>query len=306
MASISPELPPAAFLAALLFLLAFGTRRVSWIPRDEAGDLKRKLQRRAPTSSGGFACLAATLASLPFGPPAPVLSALVLALAVGALDDRLGTRFRWTAKLGAQFLVALFAALLLPTAGIASGIPAPLVALWLVLSMNAANFYDNHDGALPQLGIVNGLVPVLAAAGLLSPTDLASFFGTEEGGRALRLALLLVACLCAFLPWNWPKARAYLGDMGSHFCGMAFGILSLEAWQGGLPFLALGFQGLLFLDFVQVCIVRLLVGDPPWIGDRRHLAHRLAGLLPAPLVAPALALVQGLCLWILAAVPPGG
>jgi UDP-N-acetylmuramyl pentapeptide phosphotransferase/UDP-N-acetylglucosamine-1-phosphate transferase len=46
------------------------------------------------------------------------------------------------------------------------------------------------------------------------------------------------------------------------------------------------------LDLVQVSVVRLARGIPPWRGDRRHLAHRLAQIFPAPMVAVLLALLQ--------------
>ena len=42
------------------------------------------------------------------------------------------------------------------------------------------------------------------------------------------------------------------------------------------------------LDFVQVISARLILGVPPWQGDRRHLTHILMNWgLPQSLVAPA-------------------
>lgn len=111
------------------------------------------------------------------------------------------------------------------------------------LALCAANTFDNADGALGALG----------AAGLA---------WTLPGAAAL---------LCGFLPWNlWIRTRegaprAYLGDSGSHLIG-----LLLASDPRSALFLALPAFDLLRLSFV-----RLRAGSRPWIGDRRHLAHRL-------------------------------
>jgi len=179
--------------------------------------------------------------------------------------------------------------------------------LLLVASMNAWNFFDNHDGCASLAGIVTGAFLLLRYHGSAFLPSSSAAPPPGDPGHPLRdLGGLCLACLLAFLPWNWPHARAYLGDMGSHFCGMLLGLCSLAAWQVGNLGLALGIQGIVAVDLVQVCIVRLATGHPPWQADRRHLAHRLDGFLPSTWIAPALAFLQALCLWILAGVTVAG
>jgi Fuc2NAc and GlcNAc transferase len=42
--------------------------------------------------------------------------------------------------------------------------------------------------------------------------------------------LIIAAIVLGFLPWNFPKAKIFMGDVGSNFLGLLFGILSLQAF----------------------------------------------------------------------------
>jgi hypothetical protein len=70
--------------------------------------------------------------------------------------------------------------------------------------------------------------------------------------------------------------RAYLGDAGSHVIGILWAA-DPRAW----PLLVLP-----LLDLARLAFLRRSLGQPPWRGDRRHLAHRLAarGLGPVAVV----------------------
>ena len=93
-----------------------------------------------------------------------------------------------------------------------------------------------------------------------------------------------------FLPWNWPRARLFLGDAGAYQFGIvlaaAVGHQAVDAPE------VLGAVGVQLADFVQVVTARLVLGVPPWVGDRRHLSHIAQNLgLPRAWVAPLLAAV---------------
>ena len=79
--------------------------------------------------------------------------------------------------------------------------------------------------------------------------------------------------MLGFLPYNMvrrsqPRSaelpRSYLGDSGSHALG-----LFVAAYPASWPVLALP-----LFDLARLSVVRLRAGTRPWIGDRRHLAHR--------------------------------
>ena len=112
--------------------------------------------------------------------------------------------------------------------------------LLAVAAMNAANTFDNADGALTTLATLG-------------------FALTEP---------LACAPLLGFLPFNIGlrrgAARAYLGDGASQLLGLA---LLLHPWSAGLLFVPA-------FDLARLSWLRWSAGGRPWIGDRRHLAHR--------------------------------
>ena len=138
------------------------------------------------------------------------------------------------------------------------------------LALSAANTFDNADGALGAL----------ACAGLAVPAPWAA------------------AIVGGFLPWNlWIRTpngapRAYLGDAGSHVLA-----LLLAGDPRSAPILLLP-----VLDLARLSWVRWRAGSRPWIGDRRHLAHRLQarGLRPTVVAALLLAIALPSCVLPLA------
>src|SRR5207302_1954938 len=81
-----------------------------------------------------------------------------------------------------------------------------LAVLGIVWSINLFNFMDGIDGlAGSQATLIFG-----SAAALL----------LARGDRSLAaLALVLSAATLGFLPWNWPPARIFMGDVGSGALG---------------------------------------------------------------------------------------
>ena len=222
----------------------------------------RKLQARPVPAVGGPGILVGLCAIEVCARPAIVDSgawiALLLAFVLGVIDDRIRGGLSPLALLLGQSVVAV--ALLASGWRVCGGEPAVAIvasfALVLV-ALNAINAFDNADGAATSLGILG-----------LS-------FGSPW----------LAAPLIGFLPFNLlghPMRRgdsvpiAYLGNSGSHLLG----ILLLLDPVGRVALL------LPVLDLLRVSLVRLAAGARPWVGDRRHLAHRLQRLgLSTPLVA---------------------
>ncbi len=284
------ELAVVALVTALASaLLARLAPRLSWT---DAALGERKLQRRPVPAIGGVALLTG-LAFAPASPWEPGLLAtfqaswpppwaLSLALtavfAVGTLDDRVpgGLAPRRKALLQLAALAPLGAGAWQGSAGSAWGAALLVLGGWLAL--NALNTFDNADGALP----------LLAAAGFL-------------------VAEVSIAAAClGFLPFNLDSARAknresgapsaYLGDAGAFVLGFLV-LATPRAW---------GILWLPLLDLARLALVRLRAGSRPWIGDRRHLAHRLARRgLPPSAVAFVLAAVGAPAAVLVARAEPG-
>jgi UDP-N-acetylmuramyl pentapeptide phosphotransferase/UDP-N-acetylglucosamine-1-phosphate transferase len=190
----------------------------------------------------------------------PLALALLAVAAVGWIDDHrpLSARLR--------LLVHLVAAGL--SAGVLLGWPAD-VAAWVLLaavivalawSINLHNFIDGIDGLL---GLDAAAVFALLAA---------FAFAAGDAGLA-RLAAVAAAASAAFLPFNLPRARIFLGDVGSGALGLLLGALSLAAWRRGV--LDLGAILMLLsacaVDATATLVSRMLRGRRWWRPHREHL-----------------------------------
>lgn len=90
-----------------------------------------------------------------------------------------------------------------------TGAPLWLLALALLAPLvltNVWNFMDGIDGLATSQAAIAGLA-----------------FAWLASGAWVWLALALVAGCCGFLPFNFPKARIFLGDAGSGALGFALG-----------------------------------------------------------------------------------
>jgi UDP-GlcNAc:undecaprenyl-phosphate GlcNAc-1-phosphate transferase len=205
----------------------------------------------------------------------------------GLLDDY--RPLRPQNKFAVQLTAAAAAGLMLALLGVRLSLflpwpPAPIIILtvfWVVGITNALNLMDNMNGLCAGIGAV--------AAAALALVNLRS----GEATVALSAAALAGAC-CGFLPYNWPHARIFLGDVGSMFIGFSLAALSvMGVYTRGaeVPVLAVFTPVCLLavpiLDTLSVVVLRLRKGHPPWVGDRRHLSHRFVrrGMPPAVAVA---------------------
>jgi UDP-GlcNAc:undecaprenyl-phosphate GlcNAc-1-phosphate transferase len=147
-----------------------------------------------------------------------------------------------------------------------------VTVLWILTLINAFNFMDNMNGLCSGLGVIAGwCIAVLAA----------------RDGQYLvaATALLVTGALAGFLPHNFPKARAFLGDAGSHLAGYLLAVLAIlpHFYTPGKPRPLAVLTPLLVLavplaDLVSVVIIRTLQRKPFYIGDTNHFSHRLVRL----------------------------
>src|SRR5262249_28741482 len=99
---------------------------------------------------------------------------------------------------------------------------------------------------------------------------------------AALIAFLTFGALLGFLPYNFPRASAFLGDAGSHLVGYLLAVLAIlphfytrihpHRWAVLIPLLVLAIP---LLDMVWVVLLRWRLGKPFYIGDTNHLSHRL-------------------------------
>jgi UDP-GlcNAc:undecaprenyl-phosphate GlcNAc-1-phosphate transferase len=203
-----------------------------------------------------------------------VIVGSTLAFAIGLADDVARGRLPVWAKLGGQLLGAI----ILIAAGVTTSflpfawMNVVVTVLWVVGMTNAFNLLDNMDGLSAGVAFVAALVLLINAWSL------------DE----IFISLILVAfmgSLLGFLVFNVHPARIFLGDCGSLFIGYVMGSLTLleryVTHASGLlfpilmPVLVLAVP---LVDTATVMFIRVRERRPIYVGDNRHLSHRLISL----------------------------
>lgn len=135
---------------------------------------------------------------------------------------------------------------------------------WFV---NAFNFMDGTDAFAATHGC--------AIAGLLS---VLLWGHADRGATALAMAVPVVAGLVGFLPFNWPRARIFMGDVGSGWIGLSTGLLLVVAWKVEPRIAAAGLAWLSpFVMDPTVCLVRRAIRrERIWQAHRSHGFQNLA------------------------------
>lgn len=203
---------------------------IEWLRRrDMVDNPVERSSHSVPTLRGGGlapavgAVLGATIAAA--SSSSSLLTVVGTALAFGALglaDDL--TSVSAHLRLVLQLLLAAGAVVLLAPDlpdGVTLAILAPLAWIWLVAYVNAFNFMDGINGISAAQVIVAG--GAWAAVGAWQDTPVVT-----AGGLTIALAAL------AFLPFNFPNARVFLGDVGSYFLGGWLAVMVVLAISEGL------------------------------------------------------------------------
>ena len=192
---------------------------------------------------------------------------------LGWLDDRHELRAgpKFAAQLGIALLVALAGVRikLFPESPLSPVLSCGVTVLWILTVVSAINIMDNMNGLCAGLGTI-GAAAFGATAALHGQYLVAS------------LALMAAGALAGFLPYNYPKASAFLGDSGSHLTGFLLAVLAIlphfYTAQNPRPLAVLAPLLVLIVplgDMVCVMWIRWRAGKPVWVGDTNHLSHRL-------------------------------
>ncbi len=197
----------------------------------------------------------------------------VFLLGVGILDDWKGIRGRHKLigqiiaatilmLFGYQFESVQFGGMNIKF-GVFAGI---LIYLWVLAAINSVNLLDGADGIATTIGIIMsgsmGVMMMLQGKGIDSV-----------------IMFSITGALIAFLTFNFPPAKVYLGDAGSMLIGFLLAAMairstfkqsSLFAFMAPVTLLAIP-----FIDTGAAIIRRRLTGRSVFSVDRGHLHHAL-------------------------------
>lgn len=184
-----------------------------------------------------------------------IAAGFLLLMVIGYRDDHQPLAARW------RLAVQLLASLLLVAAVVPRDLPTQTLALvgtlWMI---NLYNFIDGSDLFASSHGVLLGSM-VAIGAGLAGDPLLAA------------LGLGLAAVLIGFVPFNWPPARAFMGDVASGPIGYWVASLLLLGWQRGSfdPLLLLVILSGLIADATLTLWLRARSGRRWYQAHRSHL-----------------------------------
>ncbi len=145
-------------------------------------------------------------------------------------------------------------------------INAVLTVIWIVGITNAMNLLDIMDGL---------------AGGVAAVASLAFFIVAVLAGRINDMipAIALFGAVTAFLIYNKPPAKIYMGDSGSLFLGFMMASLALNESYSRVNIIAV-LSPILILsapifDTLLVSVIRIQKGMLPIYGSNDHTAQRL-------------------------------
>ncbi len=243
-----------------------------------------------PTPRGGGIAVVAVLvpawiaAALLSGAtvPWPVLGGALFLAAVSWRDDVKSLGILW--RLGVQVLAVACGLAAIDGPVFRGILPAWLDTLaagflWLWF-VNLYNFMDGIDGiAAIETASIGGGVALVALGAAMGPA------GTAAWGIALAAAAL------GFLPWNWQRAKLFLGDVGSVPLGYLAGWLLLSLAAAGAWKAALILPLYYLADATITLLRRLKRGEKVWRAHREHYYQRAVqgGMSHASVVKAVLA-----------------
>ncbi len=269
--------------------------------RDLVAHPNERSSHTVPTPSGGglglaFAAAVGLVASgFWVASLWPVCAAAAVALSafVGWRDDLRAFSPRVKACLVLVAVVALLvpgrlAGVDLPYVGVVpfGVLSIPLTVFWLWGFANAFNFMDGLNGIAGLTAMVSG--GVFAVAGLVASDATLGVLGVTTAAAA-----------GGFLPWNFPRARIFMGDAGSLPLGLLLATCAVRgALSGALPFpAAVLLLGPFVFDTTFTLVRRAARGAPLWQAHREHLYQRLSrrwrGHTPVSILYAALSLGTG-------------
>lgn len=251
---------------------------------------ERSMHSQPVSRSGGLAMVATLLLiwltlfrQVEF--PSIAISVSVLAMAVlGWVDDREHVPAIW--RLLAQLLIIagvlvwgvdLQSVVVFEGVEIKAFIPAlifaTLASAWMI---NLTNFADGVDGYVGGISVIG-----FATYAML---------GWWAGDQAYALFnFSILSAILGFLWWNRPKARLFMGDVGSSVLGLLAALMAWLAQERGIApaWLIVPIFGVLIADTGVTLIRRLLRGEKVWHAHRQHYYQRArqGGVGPFSLLA---------------------
>ncbi|MDF2671308.1 MAG: undecaprenyl-phosphate alpha-N-acetylglucosaminyl 1-phosphate transferase [Paenibacillus sp.] len=273
-------------------------------------DVERKIHRSPIPLTASFAIYAGFVVSyLLFSggfskQTAAIMIGGLLLLIIGTIDDWYKTQGKDFPALP-KMIVQVSAAVLVfasgitfegfynPISGEFVGLPIVLqfilTILWIFGVTTVINFSDGMDGLAGGLSAISAVTLFVVA------------LAKGQGNSAI-MAIIVVGVAVAYLRYNKPPAKVFMGDAGATFLGFILAVIALDgAFKQAtilsifIPILALGVP---IFDNLFVVVKRFMQGKPIYQADASQAHYRLLrmGLNPKQVVVVLCLVSLCLCL----------
>ncbi|WP_397386495.1 MraY family glycosyltransferase [Paenibacillus terrigena] len=141
-----------------------------------------------------------------------------------------------------------------------------LTILWIFGVTTVINFSDGMDGLAGGLASISAVTLFIVAL-------------TKGQTNSAMMAIILIGVTVAYLRYNKPPAKIFMGDAGATFIGFILGVIALDgAFKQAtilslfIPILALGVP---IFDNIFVVMKRMIQGKPIYQADASQAHYRL-------------------------------
>jgi Fuc2NAc and GlcNAc transferase len=149
-----------------------------------------------------------------------------------------------------------------------------IAILWMLFITGTLNVYNFMDG-------INGMAGLTGVI-CFGLTAYFSYF-IHKDSEVSNISICLITGCLSFLPFNFPKARVFMGDVGSIFLGLMFALFVLRLSNGIAEFLCVSmFLYTFHSDATLTILYRLRDGEDLTTPHRRHLYQYLCNELRVP------------------------
>lgn len=213
-------------------------------------------------------CVGALLFKLPIQPAKGIIIAAYAMLAFGIVDDLVEL------SVPAKFLVQIVATSFLIVFGVKTQIvyigPVANMAITYLWVLGITNAFNHLD-------VIDGLAAATSAVVSLAFFVICVLNGNLDIGI---LVLSLAIASASFLLYNYPPARMYMGNAGSHFLGFLLSAIALSISYAPMerkvalatPLVILGLP---IFDTAFLIVIRILKKNSPFNKSNDHPALRL-------------------------------
>jgi len=250
---------PLASAVLTVVLITWMLKAKDRVPLDVPNE--RSLHVRPLPRSGGIAMMSGIFAGFAIlQTPLVVVLCAGLLVVVSHFDDLHALPI--PIRLGVQTAAAAgFAFGSFPFAGLPFLVPIIVGILWVT---NLYNFMDGSDGLAGGMTVFG--FAFLGAGAWMSADDV-----------LLIECAIVGAAAAAFLLFNFPPARLFMGDAGSITIGFLAAAFSLVGWRDGdWP---LWFPAAVFAPFIAdatlTLLKRMVAREPFWKAHKKHYYQRL-------------------------------